>query len=89
MGDDGSSIGRVAGFDPAEEVEEGCRVLGDTVIGPGRELELTHLSPFTAATLTDEQGKHIWKCLLLGIHKHSNKKPEAFLTLDIDGHVNV
>lgn len=51
VSDDGSSIRRVAGFDPAEEVEEGGGVLWNAMIGPRCELELTHLSSLTASTL--------------------------------------
>lgn len=51
VSDDGSGIWRVAGFDPAEEVEEGGGILRHTVIWPGCKLELTHFSPFTAAAL--------------------------------------
>ena len=51
VSDDGSGVRRVAGFDPAEEVEEGGGILWHAVIWPGCKLELTHLSPFTAATL--------------------------------------
>lgn len=56
VSDDGPSVRRVAGFDPAEEVEERSRVLGNSVIRPGCELELTHLSPLTVATLRGETG---------------------------------
>lgn len=51
VSDDRSRIRRVAGFHPAEEVEEGGRILRHSVVGPGCKLELTYLSPFTAATL--------------------------------------
>jgi len=51
---DRSGVRRIAGFDPAEEVEEGGRVLWHSVIRPSCKLELTHLSPLTAATLIQE-----------------------------------
>lgn len=51
VSDDRSGIRRVAGFDPAEEVEEGGGILWHAVIWPGCKLKLTHFSPFTAATL--------------------------------------
>lgn len=51
MGDDGSGVRRVAGFDPAEEVEEGGGILRHAVIRPGRELELTYFPPLAAAAL--------------------------------------
>lgn len=58
VSDDRSGIRRVAGFDPAEEVEEGGWVFWHTVIWPGCELELTHLSPFTAASLMKETSRN-------------------------------
>lgn len=48
---DGSGIRGVAGFDPAEEVEERSGIFWHAVIRPGRELELTHFSPLAAAAL--------------------------------------
>lgn len=48
---DGSSIRGVAGFDPAEEVEERSGILWHTVIWPGCKLELTHFPPLAAAAL--------------------------------------
>lgn len=51
VGDDGSGVRRVAGFDPAEEVEEGGGVLRHAVIRPRCELELTYFPPLAAATL--------------------------------------
>lgn len=51
MSDDRSGVRRVAGFDPAEEVEEGGGILGHAVIWPGRKLELTHFPPLAAAAL--------------------------------------
>ncbi len=57
VSDDRSCVRGVAGFDPAKEVEEGGGILWHTVIWPGCKLELTHLSPFTAATLIRETSK--------------------------------
>lgn len=51
MSDDGSGIRGVAGFDPAEEVEEGSGILRYAVIRPGCELELAHFPPLAAAAL--------------------------------------
>jgi len=51
VGDDGPGVRRVAGLDPAEEGQEGGRVLGDPVVRPRRELELTDLSLLTGAAL--------------------------------------
>lgn len=51
VSDDGSGIRRVAGFHPAEEVEEGGGILWHAVIWPSCKLELTNLSPLAAATL--------------------------------------
>lgn len=51
VSDDGPGVRRVAGFDPAEEVEERSGVLRHAVVGPGRELELTHFPPLAAAAL--------------------------------------
>lgn len=51
VSDDGSGVRRVAGFDPAEEVEEGGGILRHAVIRPGCKLELTHFSPLAVATL--------------------------------------
>lgn len=51
VSNDGASIRRVAGFDPAEEVEEGGGILWHPVVGPGCKLELTHLSPLTVPVL--------------------------------------
>lgn len=51
MSDDGSGVRGVAGFDPAEEVEEGSGILWYAVIRPGCELELTHFPPLAAAAL--------------------------------------
>lgn len=62
VSDDGSGIWRVAGFDPAEEVEEGGGILRHTVIWPGCKLELTHFPPFTAAALIRDDGR------LLSVH---------------------
>lgn len=57
VSDDRSGVRRVAGFDPAKEVEEGGGILWHTVVWPGCKLELTHFSPFTAATLRQEKKK--------------------------------
>lgn len=54
MSDDRSGVRRVAGFDPAEEVEEGGGILGHAVVWPGRKLELTHFPPLAAAALIGE-----------------------------------
>lgn len=48
---DGSSVRGVAGFDPAEEVEERGGILRHAVVWPGCELELAHFSPLAAAAL--------------------------------------
>ena len=46
-------VGGVEDVDPPDELEEGCRVLGHPVVGPGRELELLHLAPVSVA--------HLWR----------------------------
>lgn len=48
---DGSSIRGVAGFHPAEEVEERSGILWHAVIWPGRKLELAHFPPLATAAL--------------------------------------
>lgn len=58
MGDDGAGVRRVAGFDPAEEVEEGGGILRHAVIWPGSELELTHFPSLAAAALRGKKKKH-------------------------------
>lgn len=55
MGDDGSGVGRVAGLYPAKEGQEGGGVLGNTVVRPRRELELTHLPLLTGAVLQEDK----------------------------------
>lgn len=58
MGDDGSGVRRVAGLHPAEEGQEGGRVLWYAMVRPRRELELTNLPLLTRAILqrTDRAG---------------------------------
>lgn len=55
MGDDGSGVGRVAGLYSAKEGQEGGGVLGNTVVRPRRELELTHLPLLTGAVLQQDK----------------------------------
>lgn len=55
MGDDGSGVGRVAGLYPAKEGQEGGGVLGNTVVRPRRELELTDLPLLTGAVLQEDK----------------------------------
>lgn len=56
---DGSGIRGVAGFDPAEEVEERGGVLWHAVIWPGCKLELTHFSPLAAAALLGQDDRRL------------------------------
>ncbi len=51
MGDDGSSIRRVAGLHPTEEGQEGGRVLWYAMVRPRCELELTNLPLLTRTVL--------------------------------------
>ena len=51
VGNDGSSVRRVAGLYPTEEGKEGGRVLRYTVVGPRRELELANLPLLAGAIL--------------------------------------
>lgn len=57
VGDDGPSVRGITGFDPAEEVEEWRWIFRNTMIWPGSELELPHLSTLTAATLKKKMKK--------------------------------
>lgn len=57
VSDDRSGVRGVAGFDPAQEVEEGGGVFWHAVIRPGCKLELAHFSPLTIATLARKERK--------------------------------
>lgn len=84
MSDDGSGIRRVAGFDPAEEVEEGSGILRNAVIRPGCELELAHLPPLAAAALRGKKNGQMvctQRCASLlrdGTLQHKNNFYQAF-----------
>ncbi len=56
VGDDRAGVHRVHGVDPAEELQEGRRVLRDAVVGPRSVLELADLPPVGEAHL-DEEGR--------------------------------
>lgn len=77
MGDDGSGVRRVAGFDPAEEVEEGGRILRHAVIRPGCELELTNFPPLAAAALQETTQPDglcaVWRISFLGVAYYNLK----------------
>ena len=45
VSDHRAAVRRVELVDPSDELEEGSAVLGNTVVRPGRELELLHLPP--------------------------------------------
>lgn len=47
----GPGVGRVTRFNPAQEGQDRCGVLGHAVIRPRHELELSHLSLLTGAVL--------------------------------------
>lgn len=49
----GPCIWRVTGLDPSEEGQDRSGVLGHTVVGPGHELELPHLSLLTRTVLQE------------------------------------
>lgn len=60
--DHGAGIRRVTGFNSAQERQEGCGVLRDPVVWPGRELEVTDLPLLVGAALR-KSGKES-NCLL-------------------------
>ena len=51
VGDHGSTVRGVETVDAADELEEGGAVLGHSMIRPGCELELLHLSSISVAHL--------------------------------------
>ena len=51
MYDDGSSVGRLHGLDAPHEDEQRTRVVGDAVVRPRGELELTHLAALRETAL--------------------------------------
>lgn len=55
MGDDGSSVWWIARLHPPKEGQEWSRILGNAVVRPGGELELSNLSLFTGTILDQEQ----------------------------------
>lgn len=63
MDNHGASIWRVAGLNPAQESQEGRGMFGNTVIWPGRELEVTDFTLLIGSTLnkwTDESVMGYW-----------------------------
>lgn len=55
----GASVRRVAGLNPAQESQEGRGVFGDTMIWPGRELEVTDFTLLIGATLNKWTDKSV------------------------------
>lgn len=51
----GAGVRRVAGLHSAQERQEGGGVLGNSVIRPGRELEVTDLPLLVGAALRNQQ----------------------------------
>lgn len=52
--DDGAGVGRRGHLHAADEGQQPRGVVGDTVLGPGREVELLHLVPGRVTSLQEK-----------------------------------